>query len=232
MMLNHLIGNKSKGECSAQTSFQLYSSEHFTVLLCGYSRCFKLEICGKSTTYFELTLTRVLDLSRPVKRPVKSCTLRVIVWVSLVSYSKRKSLMCTNTLNVRLIESGTWAEIKTNFLHCETKVFVYVCFYIWFHLNSCWLFPWTLISSLPPWLQVDTSKWHVALCLHLSCQVTSDTQTNTNTHSRWHSVMGYGMPVFYSCTYLPRKAPSFTLIPSENSPRGSQRVRQPTTRCV
>lgn len=67
-------------------------------------------------------------------------------------------------------------------------------------------------------------------------------QTDRQTHKRtltlarmhlcWHSVMGYGMPVFYSCVDLPWKIQSFTLMRSENSPRGSQRVRQPTTKCM
>lgn len=53
------------------------------------------------------------------------------------------------------------------------------------------------------------------------------TLTLAGTHLDLHSLMGYGLPVFYSCFYLPWKAQSFTLMHSKNSPKGSQRVRQP-----
>ena len=62
---------------------------------------------------------------------------------------------------------------------------LFVSVYVLFLLNSCCLTSLNVNCHASLWLQVATFKRHVALWLHLSCQVTSDRQTNTNTHSQW-----------------------------------------------
>ena len=66
---------------------------------------------------------------------------------------------------------------------CNHGVCLFVSVYVLPLINSYCLICLNVNLLACLWLQVATSKRHVALCLHLSCQVTSDRQTNTHTHS-------------------------------------------------
>lgn len=103
------------------------------------------------------------------------------------------------------------------------SLFVSVCI-----LNSCCLINPNVHFLARPRLQVGTSKSRASRFLHLSCQVTSDRQTNKRTlvgenaprpafsDELWHAYILY----FQSST----ETSGFTRMQNENSPRGSKSV--------